>query len=326
MNELPKISSLWIGPELTWLEQLCMKSFADAGHEITLYSYDPIKNLPKGVKAGNAEDIFPREPMLRHARTGSPAIHADMWRLHLLQKTDEIWVDADMYCAHPFDFVKPFVFGWEKKPHLVCNAVLGLPNDSETLGALIEFFKDPYAIAPWLNKAQIAELEAERDAGTPIHITEQNWGFTGPASVTYFLKETGEIKYAQEEVAFYPLSFKIRNHLILTRKREDVMKEVRYGNYGIHFWARRMKPRLQEKENNRPRKNSFMDKLLELHEINPDDAPIPAKIVRQNYDPNDKKLRNDIKRLHFVEGYSVDKICRKFLVEKKFVKSCISQN
>ena len=31
MAKLPEIASLWIGGQLTWLEQLCLKSFADAG-------------------------------------------------------------------------------------------------------------------------------------------------------------------------------------------------------------------------------------------------------------------------------------------------------
>ena len=64
MADLPKIASLWIGGDLSWLEQLCLKSFADAGHQITLYSYAPISNLPEGVLAGDANEIYPGEPML----------------------------------------------------------------------------------------------------------------------------------------------------------------------------------------------------------------------------------------------------------------------
>lgn len=89
MANPPEIASLWIGERLTWLEQLCLKSFADAGHHITLYSYQPFENLPDGAYAGDASDIYPGEPMLRHKRTGSPAIHADIWRLNPLRKTNK---------------------------------------------------------------------------------------------------------------------------------------------------------------------------------------------------------------------------------------------
>lgn len=320
MAELPQIASLWIGGQLSWLEQLCLKSFADAGHHITLYSYAPIPNLPKGVHPGDAEDIFPSEPMLRHARTGSPAIHADMWRLHLLQKTDKIWVDADMYCRQPFAYDSPFVFGWEK-PGLVCNAVLGLPRDSKTLTRLLEFFQDEYAIAPWLKPWQQDELREAKEAGTPVHMTEQDWGFTGPASVTYFLEKTGEIEHAQPEEAFYPISFRNRNHMILSRKNSDVAEALTDKTCGVHFWARRMKPRLEEAESNTPRRGSYMDSLLAKHEIDPAAAPIPPKAKPAETTEADPAKQARI-GLAALSGASIDQLAREHSVEKRFVKAC----
>ncbi|MEN8887607.1 MAG: hypothetical protein ABF243_01920 [Celeribacter marinus] len=321
MTEHPEIASLWIGGRLSWLEQLCLKSFADMGHHITLYSYEPIPNVPTGVHVGNAEDIYPSTPMLRHARTGSPAIHADMWRLNLLKKTDKIWVDADMYCYRPFDDPSGFVFGWEK-PGLVCNAVLGLPRDSATLAALIGFFKDEYAIAPWLKPWQQRELEAERDAGHPVHMTAQNWGFTGPASVTYFLEKTGEIKYARSEAAFYPVSYPKRNQMIVSRA--DVEDRFTDETRGVHFWARRMKPRLEEKENNRPRRGSFMDRLLSKHEIDPDAALILPRVIKPTEQPalTDASFRAKVGLAALRADASMDKLSRDFLVDKQFIKDC----
>lgn len=319
MSNLPEIASLWIGGRLSWLEQLCLKSFADQGHHTTLYSYAPIENIPDGVHAGDAAEIYPAEPMLRHARTGSPAIHADMWRLHLLKKTSKIWVDADMYCYRPFDFGTPFVFGWEKEG-LVCNAVLGLPETSKTLNALLDFFEDEYAIAPWLKPWQQKELEEERDAGNPVHMTEQTWGFTGPASVTYFLQETGEIAHAESETAFYPISFKDRNHMIMSRF--DIEARLTPQTRGVHFWARRMKPRLEEKENNTPRRGSFMDKLIAKHGIDPAAAPIPAKIKTAKAPETDPDFQAKVGLEALRGDRSLDAICRAYLVDKAFVKAC----
>ncbi len=320
MAKLPEIASLWIGGQLSWLEQLCLKSFADAGHHITLYSYAPIPNLPAGVHPGDAGDIFPGEPMYRHARTKSPAIHADIWRLQLLKKTAKIWVDADVYCYRAFDFKSGFVFGWEK-PGLVCNAVLGLPKTSKTLAGLLTFFKDEYAIGPWLDAARRAELEAEKEAGTPVHMTEQNWGFTGPASVTYFLQQTGEIKHAQPKEVFYPVSFKDRNHLIISRFKPEA--GFTGATRGVHFWARRMKPRLEEKENNTPRRGSFMHKLLDKHEIDPGAAVIPAKIVKPHARADDPAFRRLIGQQARAGAMSIDALSRKYLVETRFVKECL---
>lgn len=324
MSKLPEIASLWIGGQLSWLEQLCLKSFADQGHHMTLYSYEDIPNVPPGVHTADAAEIYPGEPMLRHARTGSPAIHADMWRLNLLKKTDKIWVDADMYCYKPFDYDTPFVYGWEK-PGLVCNAVLGLPAESKTLNALLAFFEDEYAIAPWLNDWQIKELEEERDAGRPVHITEQNWGFTGPASVTHFLIETGEIEHAQPEPAFYPVSFKERNHMI--QSRFDVEERFTDDTRGVHFWARRMKPRLEEKENNRPRRGSFMDTLVQKHAIDIDAALIKPKKPNANAKAptDDPAFQREVGLAAQKGDRSIDKLCRDYLVDKKFIKECLAQ-
>ncbi|MFT6450561.1 MAG: hypothetical protein ACJA06_000041 [Halocynthiibacter sp.] len=322
MAKLPNIASLWIGGQLSWLEQLCLKSFADAGHKTTLYSYEPIPNVPEGVIAASAEEIFPADPMYRHARTGSPAIHADLFRLNMLKKTDNIWVDADMYCYQPFAFKSKFVFGWEK-PGLVCNAVLGLPKNSKALNAMIKFFEDEYAIGPWLKPWQQKELAEERDAGKPVHMTEQNWGFTGPAAVTHFLQETGEIEHAQPEQAFYPISFKERNHMILPRFQPE--EKMQDGTYGVHFWARRMKPRLEEKEGGRPRDGSFMDGLIKKHGIVPEDAPIPTKIVKKSAKVTDPDFCAMLAIEALSSDASAESLSRKYLVETRFVKECVEQ-
>ena len=283
-----EIASLWIGSDLTWLEQLCLKSFADHGHKITLYSYAPIANLPDGVASGDANDIFQADEIHRHAVTGSPAIHADIWRLYLLRKTNKIWVDADVLCHRRFDFDSPFVFGWEKD-RLVCNAVLGLPPESKSLAGLHEFFEDPYAIGPWLRPKQISHLEKQCAAGKPVHMTEQEWGFTGPAAVTWFLQKTGEIEHAKPQEVFFPVSYKRRNHLILSRfaPEDRFTSETR----AVHLWARRLKARALELPGRKPRRGSFLDRMLKKHEIVAEDAPLPDRRIRLAGDPTDPRFR-----------------------------------
>ncbi|WP_380054933.1 hypothetical protein ACFE33_14630 [Falsihalocynthiibacter sp. SS001] len=320
MRKLPEIATLWIGGKLSWLEQLCLVSFARAGHNVTLYSYEHIPNCPDEIEQLPADPIFGANPMLRHARTGSPAIHADMFRLHMLHQTGKIWVDADMYCYRPFDFRDPHVFGWEK-PGLVCNAVLGLPQDSEALGNMLEFFKDEYAIAPWLKPWQKRELEAERDAGNPVHMTKQSWGFTGPAAVTHFLIESGEIKYAAPEAAFYPISFGKRNQMI--KSRINIPEKLSNETHGVHFWARRMKPRLEEQEGGTPRKGSFMADLIERHGIDCEAAPIPKKVVPQDPRIDDPKFMAAIALEGLRADASPDSISRKHNISPSVVREAI---
>ena len=44
MNKV--IQGLWIGPELSVMEQLSIASFLENGHEYHLYVYDAVKNVP----------------------------------------------------------------------------------------------------------------------------------------------------------------------------------------------------------------------------------------------------------------------------------------
>lgn len=287
---LARLATLWIGDRLSWFEQLCLKSFVDAGHEITLYSYGDIANCPDGVKRADAQEIFPAEPLYVHKITKSPAIHADLWRLQLLKQTDLIWIDADMYCYRPFEFESEYVFGWEN-PDVVCNAVFGLPSDSATLSALLDYFEDEYAIPPWFRPEQQEELRREKEAGNPVHLTELPWAATGPGAATYFLKQTGEISHALGEKVFYPVGFGHRRKLCVARHRAFVDEAITDETLGIHFWARRVKAFLEEKCDNVPYEGSLMYELMRKHEIDPQAALIePKKRVQDEraVDPNFK--------------------------------------
>ena len=44
--------------------------------------------------------------------------------------------------------------------------------------------------------------------------------------------------------------------------------------FSIHFYGRRMRPRLAEQEGGAPREGSYLDYLLDLHGIDPRAAPI----------------------------------------------------
>ena len=46
--KLPIIQSFWVGEPLSKLEQLCIQSFLDNGHEFHLYVYDDVQGIPEG--------------------------------------------------------------------------------------------------------------------------------------------------------------------------------------------------------------------------------------------------------------------------------------
>lgn len=176
----PTIGSLWVGAELSWLEQLCLQSFLDHGHPVVLFTYDKVGGVPDGVQIANANDILPADRIISHAKTGSPAYHADVFRLHMLQQTDYIWADTDAFCCQPWRFTGKHFHGWisDDKP-LVNNGVLQLPKRSKTLARMLKFTADEYPIPPWYSTEKRADLKARKDAGQGVHVSLLPWGRLG---------------------------------------------------------------------------------------------------------------------------------------------------
>jgi hypothetical protein len=272
-----QIGALWIGGDLSYLEQLCLVSFVHAGQHVKLYTYGDVTNAPKGVELADANSIMPQTGFLRHERTGSPALHSDLFRYHMLAKNDRmIWADTDAYCVKPFTTPTGHFYAWESD-HGLNGGVLGLPQDSETLHALIDFTSDEFAIPLWYDEKYRRDLVRKRDAGTPVHAGEMPWGVWGPHALTHFLKATGEVRHALPRVALYPFAYEDRR--LMLRPGLDTSPYITDETFSIHFYGRRMRARLLSKENGVPRPNSVIGQLVKKHGIDTAAAPLRGKVA-----------------------------------------------
>ena len=57
------IQALWIGPSLSSMERLAVRSFLANGHEVHLYAYGEVEGVPEGIvygssDGGNAWDVW----------------------------------------------------------------------------------------------------------------------------------------------------------------------------------------------------------------------------------------------------------------------------
>lgn len=268
---LPEIGSLWIGPELTWLEQLCLKSFVDAGHAVTLFTYDHVANVPEGVRVAPAADLLPGDKILRHAKTGSPAYHADIFRLRMMHQTDLIWADADAYCVRPWELAPdtPF-YGWiAGDVAQVNNGVLRLPKRSETLRRMTEFAADPYPIPPWLSALRRNKLAEAKASGQGVHVSELPWGVLGPDLLTYMLRETGEIDHAVAPHVIYPVPLADTHLMLKGNHRDHVAAFVGEETLSVHLWGRRCRNAVA-KRGGLPQPDSWLSEILSRHGIDPE--------------------------------------------------------
>lgn len=268
------LGSLWIGGNLSWLEQLCIKSFLDFGHQFTLFTYEGVTNAPEGTIVADASEMFPKAEFIVHRASGSSALHSDIFRYHMILRTGLVWVDCDMLCMQSWVFPSGHVYGWEKPRKLICGAALGFPKDSPGLKALIDFCEDPAPIPEWYSDEEKAKLRAAAAAGEPVHVSDLPWGIWGPAALTHFLKVTGEAKNALPQEAFYPIPFKDRRDML----NPGVDITPRLGGeacYGVHLWNRRLRRRLVTNHGGIPEPGSFVGQAVARHGIDCRAAPIP---------------------------------------------------
>lgn len=131
------IQGLWIGGELSIMEQLSIRSFLAHGHEYHLYTYGDVKLVPSGTVIQDGNEILPASQVFTHQSgwgMGSYAGFADLFRYHLLRQKGGWWADTDVICLKPFDFTAEYVIAstWEGEwGSPATNCVLKIPKQSE---------------------------------------------------------------------------------------------------------------------------------------------------------------------------------------------------
>lgn len=269
------VGMLWVQGPLSFLEQLCIKSFLDAGQALRLYVYKDVSRVPDGVEIRDANEVLPATEFITHTRTGSVAPHADKFRYRMLvQQPDLIWADTDAYCRLPFHTENGHFHGWLAE-HEINNGVLHLPPDSPTLKDLVAYTEDPYFIPPWLPPMHRRKLRAAKDAGAPLHAGEMPWGVWGPRMLTWLLHKHDEARHALPRHVLYPVPYGRRRSM--ARPGRDMSGFILDDTASIHFYGRRMRSFLSVTYGGIPPEDSLIGQLLIKHDIDPQNAPIIPK-------------------------------------------------
>ncbi|MBH1974175.1 MAG: hypothetical protein I8H94_03760 [Rhodobacteraceae bacterium] len=275
MTRQRELGTLWIGGPLSWLEQLCLKSFVDQGHRITLFHYDDIPNVPDGVALQDGRTILKEDIFLQHKGESGLALFVDLFRIHMLKaRPGMIWVDADVYCLRPMPYDGDVVMGFEAADgQQVTTAVLGVPQDHPMLDAMLALMADLMAIPPFLTPNQRSEYEAARDAGTPIHVRQQTKGTWGPLMLTHFAAAHGMMPLVQPADVFSPIRFSDRKAILKPPRKVET--HITPATATLRLWASN-KREIALRHMGLPPKSSYLADLLAQHGIRAADAPIGA--------------------------------------------------
>lgn len=224
------IQSLWIGNDLGVVQQLCLASYLYHGHEVHLYTYQDLKNIPKGVIVKDGNEILPEKDIFYSH--GSPAHFSDWFRWKMIAEKSGYWVDMDEICLKPFDFTQEnYVFGYES--HAVANAVLKFPAHHH-LAELMEFMsQNPNQILPWDTTQDIERKLKRTEKGLGRGHTL--WGeSSGPTGLTKALMYYNLDKFAKPYYHFYGLNVIQTRRMLLDQNFDP--NTLSDKMYAMHVW------------------------------------------------------------------------------------------
>ena len=214
-SELPSINALWIGENLGPISRCCLTSFIMRGHQVNLFAYHDIQDIPNGVTVCDANSIIHHSKIFKHKKKQSYGPFSDIFSYELLNHIDNgIYVDCDIYCLKPMTIPDHgYLFGYENES-LMNVAVLAMPNHSQLLNALTNIGVEPKFVPEWYSTTRKLRLLAKRFFGFANHISDMSWGVTGPSALTYYANKFDVSQLAQSLDVLYPIQYKTIDRLL----------------------------------------------------------------------------------------------------------------
>jgi len=217
------IQGLWIGPELSLMEQLSIASFLRNGHEYHLYIYDEPKHIPTRTIVKDANEILPSARIFQYKQQPTYAGFSNFFRYKLLFERGGWWADADTICLRPFNFSDEHVFATEmdRGSEVVTSGIIKAPRGSEAMAYAwtVCQSKDPQKLV---------------------------WGETGPSLMAETVEKFCLNRFKQTTAVFCPLSWS-EWHRVL-----EPGVVLNGSSYAIHLWNEKWRAAGQDKNADYP--------------------------------------------------------------------------
>lgn len=203
------IQGLWIGTALSKMEQLCIASYLQNGHDFHLYAYGRVDNTPSGARIMDANEIIPAGDLVKD-EFGGYVNFSNKFRYMLLYKKGGWWVDMDTVCLKPFDFKESYVFSSEAsvpyKRLLVNTTFIKSQPGAPFLKDCIDF----------INSRGFENI---------------HWGELGVNLISRMIFTNQLSEHIKSPEYFCPYSGHELNGLIQNAATTDIS-----GSYAIHWW------------------------------------------------------------------------------------------
>ena len=219
------IQGLWIGDELSVMEQLSIASFLSHGHEFHLYVYNELKNVPDGTVIKDGNEILPSRSIFQYRQYPTYAGFANFFRYKLLLERGGWWVDMDVISLKPFDFPEEYVFASERDrgSDVVTSGILKAPAGSEAM----------------------AHAWRVCQSKQPDRLV---WGETGPKLMAEAVRKFSLEQYTMPPDVFCPLGY-WEWQKVLDPGTETTFAR---GGYAIHLWNEKWRANGRDKNGQYP--------------------------------------------------------------------------
>lgn len=204
------VASLWIGPRLHYLNQLCLLSHLRHGHPTTLFCTEEVSNVPEGVEVRKASEIMDID--MEIVRQTSESFLSNVFRYKMIQATDAVWIDCDAFCHRPFpDEMQNIYAGHGFRGALNCGVVY-IPKQGELIHQLLDYYDNLPEAPAWFNKQQRKRID-KQDPALPQAVRIYNAERTafGPQAFTWFAQQTGDYEKALSADYLYPVPFQLND-------------------------------------------------------------------------------------------------------------------
>lgn len=273
MSKIVSVASFWAGSPLSFFERVCIQSFLDHGYKFYLYTLGNVENIPSGVVVRDASEVFSANLGKSEDVRFNMGVYSDVFRIHMMKKTDHMWVDLDVYCARKIDFEASHYFGVVFSRSSTNNCVLKLPKDSMALQLILNFFQAEVPIPFWWQPSKLSKLMESYKQGVRPTLYSLPWTTTGPNVLTWALRTTGEIKMGQHWHTYYQ-HVQASNYEFLQTgapMSEYEGQRVRF----VHLYGS-TKLQIRDTFNGVPPKGSYVAEICTRHGVNPLEHPIPS--------------------------------------------------
>ena len=196
----PDVVTFWHGP-LDRLRLTCLRSQVAAGHNVTVYSFDPLPGLPDGVGNAEAEAILPhsfserlRPPQPDGSwRDWTILQFSDFFRMRLMAERAGLWLDADVLLLKPIEIdpAKPY-FAWERRRQLG-NSVLYLPSDDPIVRAFEDLMEQEDLTPDWLALRHRVTFMLRQLRHRSSRLSDIRVAIYGPAALTALARRSRRI-------------------------------------------------------------------------------------------------------------------------------------